>query len=184
MISRNRQHLGQDQGTLFITFEVVQLISTDGCSKCIESLLHGNADTSDIKLTPLQRVYISNLYFKKNKGKNNIKAIVLVKDMKDGCTKWKESTSTSPFNRHLDHYTPLLASDGTVPNSSTNHFSEIMWHIFTSLTNFSIHTTQPLEHWNTTIAIMLEKDKGSPKINRSRVIRKYKTDYNLLLKLY
>ena len=104
--------------------------------------------------------------------------------MKDGCTKWKESTSTSPFNRHLDHYTPLLASDRTIPNSSTNYFSEIIWHIFTSLTNFSIHTTQPLERWNTTIAIMLEKDKGSPKINRSRVIRKYKTDYNLLLKLY
>ena len=69
MISRNRQHLGQDQGTLFITFEVVQLINTDGCSKCIESLLHGNADTSDIKLTPLQRVYFQTYHLRKIKGK-------------------------------------------------------------------------------------------------------------------
>ena len=59
-----------------------------------------------------------------------------------------------------------------------------MWYIFSSLTNFAIHTTQQLDRWKTTIAIMLEKDKGFPKINRLRVIGKYKTDYNLLLKLY
>jgi len=59
-----------------------------------------------------------------------------------------------------------------------------MWHILSSLTNFAIHTTQPLDRWRTTIAIMLEKDKGSPKINRLRVIGKYEADYNLLLKLY
>ena len=31
---------------------------------------------------------------------------------------------------------------------------------------------------------MLEKDKGSPKINRLRIIGKYEAYYNLLLKLY
>ena len=38
-----------------------------------------------------------------------------------------------------------------------------MWHIFTSLTNLAIYTTQPLERWMITIAILLEKDKVSSK---------------------
>ena len=50
--------------------------------------------------------------------------------------------------------------------------------------NFAIHTTQPLNQWKTIIAIMLEKDKGSAKINKLQVIGKYEADYNLLLKLY
>ena len=36
LIIRNRQHLGQAQGTLFITPEVIQLIGTDDCSKGAE----------------------------------------------------------------------------------------------------------------------------------------------------
>ena len=58
-----------------------------------------------------------------------------------------------------------------------------MVHIFL-ITIFAIYITQPLDRWKTTIAIMLEKDKGSPKINILRVIGKYEADYNLLLKLY
>ena len=104
--------------------------------------------------------------------------------MKDGCKKWKESTSASPSNRHVGHYKSLLSSNGTEQHSSTNTFSDTMWYIFSSLTKFAIHITQPLERWKTTITIMLEKDKGSPKINRLRVIGKYEADYNLILKLY
>ena len=95
----------------------------------------------------------------------------------------EKSTSTSPSNRHLGHYKSLLSSDGTKQHSA-NTFSDTMWHIFSSLTNFAIHTTQLLDRRKTTIAIMLEKNKGSPKINRLRVIGKYEADYNLLLKLY
>ena len=32
--------------------------------------------------------------------------------MKQGFSKWKESTSTSPSYRHLGHYKALLVSDG------------------------------------------------------------------------
>ena len=136
-----------------------------------------------MKLTQLQRTYFSNLQFKKNKTKSKIKDTVSIKDMKDGYNKWKEFTSTSPSNRHIGYYKSLLSSDGTKQHSP-NIFSDKMWHILSSLTNFAIHTTQPLDRWRTTIAIMLEKDKGSPKINRLRVIGKYEADYNLLLKLY
>lgn len=83
--------------------------------------------------------------------------------MKNGYKNGKEFTSTSPSNRYLGHYKSLLTSDIAAPNSPTKSFSETMWHIFTSLTNFFIHKTQLLERWITTIAIILEKDKGSVK---------------------
>ena len=107
-----------------------------------------------------------------------------MKVMKNGYKNGKEFTSTSPSNRYLGHYKSLLTSDIAAPNSPTKSFSETMWHIFTSLTNFFIHKTQLLERWITTIAIILEKDKGSPKINQLRVIGKYETYYNLIFKLY
>ena len=75
-------------------------------------------------------------------------------------------------------------SDGTTPNSPIDSFSEKMLHIFTSLTNLSIHTIQPLELWEITNVIMLEKEKGSPKINLLCAIEKYEIDYNFLVKLY
>ena len=81
--------------------------------------------------------------------------------------KWKASSSTSPSNRYLDHYKYLLTSYDTMPNSPTKSFFDTMWHIFTSLANFAIHTTQHLERWKTTIVIMPKK---SPKIIRWRVI--------------
>ena len=59
-----------------------------------------------------------------------------------------------------------------------------MWHIFTFLTNFSIHTIQPLERWKGTIVIILEKNRDSPKLNQLCVIKKYEVDHSLLLKLY
>lgn len=93
LISINKQHLGQAQGTLFTTLEVIKLIGIDGCSQSAESMLNDNADTSGIDLTPLQKIYFSNLQSKKTKGNNSIKSTVPIKDMKDG---YKKSTSTSP----------------------------------------------------------------------------------------
>ena len=44
--------------------------------------MHGNTDTSDMNLNPLQGVIFSNLQYKENKGKNHIKETVSIKDMK------------------------------------------------------------------------------------------------------
>ena len=44
--------------------------------------MHGNTDTSDMNLNPLQGVNFSNLQYKGNKGKYHIKETVSIKDMK------------------------------------------------------------------------------------------------------
>ena len=70
IISVYKQNLGQAQCNLFTTTEVIKLFDTDRYSKDADSIL----DISGIDLTPLQNIYFSNLQFKENKGKNNIKS--------------------------------------------------------------------------------------------------------------
>ena len=122
--------------------------------------------------------------YKTNKSNNNIKSTISIKGMNNVYKKWKEFARTSPFNMHLAHYKSFLSPDKTESNSPINVFSKTMWHTFISLTHVIINITQKLERWKTIIVIMLEKDKGSPKINRLRVISKYEADYIILLKLY
>ena len=40
----------------------------------------------------------------------------------------------------------------------------------------------PLHRWLTSIVLLLLKDKGQPKLNRLRIINKYESEYNLILK--
>ena len=133
----------------------MQLIGHDRCLACADSVLDGTTDTFHMKLSPLQQTHFPT--FNARRGKSNIKETVSIKDMNDGYEKWKKSTSISPSNRYLGHYKSLFSSDGIEQHSSTNTFSDSIWYTFSSLTNFAIHITQPLERWKTTIAIILEK---------------------------
>jgi hypothetical protein len=45
------------------------------------------------------------------------------------------------------------------------------------------HCCKPYNQWKTETEVMLEKDKGDPKINRLHIICLYKADYNIFLKI-
>jgi hypothetical protein len=47
--------------------------------------------------------------------------------------------------------------------------------------NYCLHFGYSLDRWKTVVNSLLEKDPGTPKIHRLRVIHLYKWDYNLLL---
>ena len=49
--------------------------------------------------------------------------------------------------------------------------------------NIGFSTGVALERWKRTVSVMLEKDKGSPKLHRLRIIQLFKADYNFLLGL-
>ena len=121
----------------------MKLIGHDGCSEGADAVLQGTTYTSHMKITPLQRTYFSNLQFKKNKTKSNIKDTVSIKDMNDRYKTWKESTSTSPSNRHLDHYKSLLSSDGTKQYSTNTFQTQCGTYFLLRQTSRSI----PLNHW-------------------------------------
>ena len=74
LIDRNRQHLGQAQGTLFTTPEVLKLIGYNGYSEGSDSVLKGTVDTSHIRITPLQKTYFPT----SNVRRTKIKAILKI----------------------------------------------------------------------------------------------------------
>ena len=82
----------------------------------------------------------------------------------------KESTESSPSGRHIGHYKAILGNDELVE-------------MVVAMLNIGLATGNDLHRWQQTISVMLEKDKGSPKLHRLRIIQLFEADYNFLLAL-
>ena len=52
-----------------------------------------------------------------------------------------------------------------------------------AMLNIGFSSGVAMERWKHTISVMLEKDKGSPKLHRLRIIQLFEADYNFLLAL-
>ena len=81
-----------------------------------------------------------------------------------------ESTESSLSGRHIGHYKAILG-----------HEDLVGLHVATM--NIGLRTGQALERWKKTISVMLEKDKGQPKLHRLRIIQLFEVDLNFLLSL-
>ena len=55
--------------------------------------------------------------------------------------------------------------------------------LMVAMLNIGISTGVALDWWKDTVSVMLEKDKGSPKLHRLRIIQLFEADYNFLLAL-
>ena len=104
--------------------------------------------------------------------------------MSQGFKKWKESTSTSPSNRHLGHYKSFLVSDGTENDEKHSSFNHQMLQTFNTILNATIESGIPLTRWLSSIVVMIEKIPNTPRINKLRIINIYEADYNLLQKFF
>ena len=85
-------------------------------------------------------------------------------------SKKKESTESSPSGRHIGHYKAVLQRDDMVE-------------MLVAMINIGIASGHALERWKHTVSVMLEKDKGSPKLDRLRIIQLFEADYNFFLSL-
>ena len=70
----------------------------------------------------------------------------------------------------MGHYKAILHEDCLVD-------------LHVALLNIGMRTGHALDRWKRTISIMLEKDRGQPKISRLRIIQLFEADYNFLLSL-
>ena len=52
-----------------------------------------------------------------------------------------------------------------------------------AMLNIGLSTGVAFDQWKHTISVMLEKDKGSPKLHRLRIIQLFEADYYFLLAL-
>jgi hypothetical protein len=99
---------------------------------------------------------------------------------------WDERTSTSPgTNMHLGHLKAYWARHNLVIGSKEedemNDLCDKILRGHLLLLNYSLQFGYSFNSWKTIINTMLDKDNGSPKIHRLRVIHLYEADYNLIL---
>ena len=79
--------------------------------------------------------------------------------MKQGFQNWKDTTSTSPSNRHLGHYKALLVSDSLYDNKIHQQKNPEILHIHNTILNTSTFLGLPLGRWLISIAIIFKKEK-------------------------
>ena len=91
-------------------------------------------------------------------------------DIHRGFSQWKEQTSTSPSGRHLGHYKALIQHDTLLA-------------CMTKFLQLVIDNGLVIHRWCNAVNIMIEKDKGTPKITRLRIIHLFEAHLNLFLKL-
>jgi len=81
-----------------------------------------------------------------------------------------EKRSSSPSGLHISHWKALARDE---------HLSNV----WTSILEICLQYSYTLERWKEIVSIMLEKEKGKPKINRLRMIHLVETDFNFIIRL-
>ena len=79
-----------------------------------------------------------------------------------------EKTGSSPSGRHMGHYKSILDNEGL-----------IQLHLI--MMNIPLKCGFSCDRWKKSLSVMIEKDKGSPKITRLRIIQLFEADYNMIL---
>jgi len=97
-------------------------------------------------------------------------------DYIDGFKKWTESTSTSPSGRHLGHYKAIVSNP--LKEERELNFIEL----YVKVINIPLKYGFAPSRWCNSITVMIEKDPGSPRIERLRIIHLFEADYNFCLK--
>ncbi len=165
------QHFQQARQTPFGHGALARAIGTDGLTALSDRILEGTFfERSDYNLFPEIRVFIKELAMPDIiKTQKDIHCSISLEQYKRAIKNWRESTSTSPSGRHLGMYKALL---------SNNQVMSDMCQMLNVVMQIGLIPSR----WCQAISVLLEKDPGSPNINRLRVIHIFEADYNIFLK--
>ena len=86
--------------------------------------------------------------------------------MISGFRKWKESTTTSPSQKHLGHHKSFLVSDSNYDNPEHTAIDKAILQTINTITNATIASGVPLKRWLTSLVVMIEKIPAVPHINK------------------
>jgi hypothetical protein len=186
LFHRNRIHFAQAHGTPFTIPPLSTNLQFSGVTEFGESVLSGQQIESipqtaiDI-LAELKRV------------RKPLSHHMSLNDMITGFSKWRESTSTSPSNKHLGIYKSIIQhysyskpkrnqQTTDIPNNSKTSLTALK--IQNNIINLAISNTHTLERWKEVHNLFLEKTPGLPLLDKLRVIHIYEADWNLILKYF
>ena len=141
---RNKEYLSQPEGTPFTIARLKDLLGLDSFTPFGKALLTGKADLSKTPLSKLQKLYFANL--KKTSGvlESPISPHISIEDMTSGFRKRKESTTTSPSQRHLGHYKSFLVSDSNDTHIDHANFDKAILQTINTIINATIASDVPL----------------------------------------
>jgi hypothetical protein len=102
LLHRNRLHFAQAQGTPFTTPPLCNSLTFSGVSPLGASILNGDRLPPDIQ--PNVRAILT----ERKQVRPTLSHTISFQAMIAGFTKWRESTTTSPSNKHLGIYKSLI----------------------------------------------------------------------------
>jgi hypothetical protein len=174
LINRNLEHYAQAEHTAMAHHLICEKMGTSGSTDFCDRVLQGTADLSNIPTT-LQSIFqqLHRLHTV------DISLMITYDDFKDALAQWKETTSTSPSSHHLGHYMSVLKDIG----DKTDEVADKILRLHHTMLQVAQYCCKPFTRWKIETEIMLEKDKGDPKIDRLHIICLYEADYNIFLKI-
>lgn len=197
LLARNKQHFHQAADTPFGHGELARLVGYTGLTEAADAIVQGTflpqyEDKLKNELLPETRQIIRELAMPPViKELPKIKRTISKDEFISGIKKWKESTSTSPSGRHLGFYKVLVNVDAYKKEEQdardddsfdiediTIDFLDIM----VKMVNLPLEYGFVPDRWCNSITVMIEKDPGSPKIERLRIIHLFEADFNFALK--
>jgi exonuclease III len=180
LIQRNCHHFGQAEGTPFTMPPLKALIGYKAQGYTTEMILDGEFDMPNS--SSATRLLIKHL---QSKTTAQLDGQVQIAEVRAKLKRWKESTTTSPSGLHLGHYHCMWKDPQIHPDDDTRkqilEDQETLLGCLVKLLNYATRFGYSYERWSKVVNIMLQKDKGNPRIHRLRVIHIYEADYNLLL---
>jgi len=182
LLKRNKNHFWKAADTPFGSGELYDLVGFTGLNKAADAIVDGTFMEeygADMNLLPEMEQLIAQLAMPKmiKNLEEDIPSKVREGDYIDGFKKWTESTSTSPSGHHLGHYKAIVND----PLKATRDLNFV--DLYVKAINLPLKYGFVPSRWCNSVTVMIEKDPGSPRIERLRIIHLFEADYNFCLKL-
>lgn len=183
LISYNKEHFSQADGTPFTTEPIKSRLGTCATSQFVQDILDGKVDTEDLELNEAATAILQQL--SKRLSNSLIDIDISTEDIIKGYKKWPEYTSTSPSGCHLGIDKAMLRFQRTqekVAEESTKlppymRYFEIKAFII----NSALKTGHVYQRWTKVVNALIEKIPGTPLAGKLRVIHLLENDFNFMI---
>lgn len=172
IIKRNQLHYSQAKETPLGHGIWKDVLGRDGTNEACDNILRGNL--TDFKGAPTALLTLLSHISKSTP--TDLDATYTFEDFLKGIKKWPERTATSAVGLHLGHLKALI------PRHTNDTPTSDLLRVNHKLITIALHRENPYHRWRQQLEIMIEKDPGTPKLERLRIIVLYEADLNLLMK--
>jgi hypothetical protein len=195
LLTRNINHFRQAHGTPFTTQPILEIFGNDGCTDAAMAAINGDIPTNISKHSNMLIQHMQQI-------RAPIPLNRSFDDMCRGFSKWRESTTTSPSNKHLGNYKSLINArmyNIRTEIETNNHIeyninvdqhhnirpiSETTLLIQYYLMKLAVTHCHTYQRWQIVHNFLIEKTPGLPLLNKLRVIHIYEADWSLIQRFY